>query len=68
MSPSNAIHTRVKRVSNLDSSDNPVAPDMPLYAVMTSDGHIEVIDPRDIEDTPRYTLTAEGREELPHEY
>lgn len=45
-------------------SQNPPAPDMPLYAVICPDGQIEIIDPQDIEDTPRYTLTPAGVEEI----
>lgn len=44
-------------------SQNPPAPDMPLYAVIRPDGQIEILNP-DIEDTPCYTLTPEGNEEL----
>lgn len=61
MLPSKAITTRVKRV--LDS-DDPVTPEMPLYAIMTSDGHIEIIDPHAIEDLPCYTLTPGGLDEI----
>jgi hypothetical protein len=55
-----------KAISNASnarqSADNPVT-DMPLYAIMLPDGHIEIIDPRDIEDTPCPTLTESGARE-----
>lgn len=61
MLPAKAIMTHVKRT--LDP-DTPVTADMPLYAVLRPDGQFEILN-EDIEDTPRYTLTDEGREELP---
>jgi len=44
-------------------SQNPPAPDMPLYAVIRPDGQVEILNP-DIEDTPCYILTLEAIEEL----
>lgn len=51
------------------SSDslNPAVAEMPLYAVLV-DGQFAIIDPRDIEDLPRYRLTPAGREELLDNY
>lgn len=46
-----------------DGSGDRPAPSMPLYAVIRKDGQIEILNP-DLEDTPRYTLTAAAIEEL----
>ena len=64
MLPTKAIMTRVESALNADlTSDKPVTNDMPLYAVLRPDGQFEILN-EDIEDTPRYTLTDAGREEL----
>jgi hypothetical protein len=45
-------------------SQNPSAAEMPLYAFVLPNGQFQIIEPKDIEDTPCFKLTPEARREM----
>jgi len=66
--PSNAmIIVPLDSEPSQNGFEDRAVPDMPLYAVIRTDGQFEILNP-DLEDTPRYTLTAAALEELRHEH